>query len=170
METRNDDAGRSKVLDLVSDIKFAQLVTQDSAGKLRSRPMVAAQKPTASELWFFTSASSPKIDDIEHHPEVLLNYSDPSGQSYVAIHGEAEIVRDRERIRRMWSEPVRVWFPKGADDPDLVLIRVAVTEAEYWDSPSSMFTQVYGYAKAVSTGEPPKVGEAGHVDFGTSRH
>src|SRR3546814_4736602 len=61
-----------------------------------------------------------------------------------------------------WSSDVcssDLWFPKGLDDPDLALLRVAVEKAEYWDSPSAAMTYLYGYAKSRLTGRPPKGGE-----------
>lgn len=165
MDTRNDQASKSKVLDLISDIRVAQMVTIDPEGKLRSRPMVAQAKQGDNELWFFTPATSGKVHEIAAHHEVLLNYSDPHDQTYVAILGNAEVMHDRSKVHELWSEPMRVWFPKGADDPEIALIRVHVREADYWDSPSSTLVHVYGYAKAVLTGAPPNPGENRHVEF-----
>jgi hypothetical protein len=60
---------------------------------------------------------------------------------------------------------VRVWFPKGPTDPDIALVRVRAREATYWDALSGAFVMAYGYAKAVTTGEPPHPGEVGHVEI-----
>ncbi len=164
MQSRNDEDSRRKVINLIGEIQVAQLVTVGPDGKMHARPMVAKQ-PDGNDLWFFTSASSGKIEEIEAHEELLLAYSDPRRQHYVTVHGKGEVVRDRTKVRELWSETVRVWFPKGVEDPDLVLLRVTPTEAEYWDSPSSTLVHVYGYAKAVLTGERPQAGEVAHVDF-----
>jgi general stress protein 26 len=165
MQTRTDQEAHDKVFDLIKNIRVAQLVTTDTTGKLHARPMVAQQERFDGVLWFFTSAGSGKIDQIEHNPDVLLGYSDPSGQNYVSVVGTAEIVRDRAKVRELWSEPVRVWFPKGADDPDIALVRDQVREAEYWDAPSSTFLHAYGYVKALATGKRPDPGDTAHVDF-----
>lgn len=169
METRNDQAAHDKVFAMIKDIRVAQLVTVDRAGKLRARPMVAQQERFEGELWFFTSAASGKIDEIEAHHEVLLSYSDPSRQNYVAVVGDCELIHDRAKVHELWSEAMRVWFPKGADDPDIALLCVKVREAEYWDSPSSTFLHAYGYAKAVATGQRPNPGDVKHVDFDEPR-
>ena len=168
MDARRQDA-EQKIFDLIKSIEVAQMVTVDKGGKLRSRPMVAKQDSAHDELWFFTSAASGKIDELEGNGEVLLTYSDPSRQSYVSVEGEGEVVRDPEKARALWSEPVRVWFPKGPDDPDIALVRVRMREASYWDAPSSKFVMAYGYAKALATGERPQsgeIGEVGHVEMG----
>jgi len=155
-----------KVFDLIRKIEVAQMVTVGGDGKLRSRPMVAKQDDFNGELWFFTSAGSGKIRELEGDAEVLLTYSDPSHQTYVSVEGEGAVVRDPQKIRDLWSEPMRVWFPKGQTDPDIALVRVKVREATYWDAPSSAFLMAYGYAKAVTTGKRPNPGDVGHVDIG----
>jgi len=164
MDARKDEVAEQKIFDLVKNIQVAQMVTVDN-GKLRSRPMVARADRAADELWFFTSAASGKIRDLEANQEVLLTYSDPSRQNYVSIEGQGEVVRDTEKVRELWSEPVRVWFPKGPTDPDIALVRVKMREATYWDAPSSAFVYAYGYAKAVASGERPHPGDVGHVEI-----
>jgi general stress protein 26 len=41
---------------------------------------------------------------------------------------------------------MRTWFPKGNADPDIAVIKVSVSQAEYWDAPSSTMVYLYGYA------------------------
>lgn len=172
MDKKEQDAALEKVFDLVKSIQVAQMVTVSGDGKLRSRPMVAVQEKSVGELWFFTSSASGKIGELEANREVLLTYSDPSRQNYVSVEGEGEIVHDPQKAKALWSEPMRVWFPKGPSDPDIALVRVRMREASYWDAPSSAFVMAYGYAKAMATGERPhagEIGEVGHVELGERR-
>ncbi|NJN45166.1 MAG: pyridoxamine 5'-phosphate oxidase family protein [Candidatus Competibacteraceae bacterium] len=54
-------------------------------------------------------------------------------------------------IRRLW----KVWFPKGQDDPDILLIQVAAQQGEYWDNSGFNAVQFWFEAgKAVLKGEP----------------
>lgn len=168
MDAQQQDAAQQKVFDLVKSIEVAQMVTIAADGKLRSRPMVAKQNSFAGDLWFFASATSGKVDELDANREVLLTYSDPSKQNYVSVEGEGEVVRDSQRaqrVRDLWSEPLRVWFPKGPSDPDIALVRVRMREARYWDAPSSAFLLVYGYVKAVTTGQRPNPGDVGQVEI-----
>ena len=96
---------------------------------------------------------------------MLLTYSDENKQHYVSIAGTADVVRDAAKAKELWTEGLRVWFPKGAEDPEIALIRVKVEIAEYWDSPSSTMLYAYGYVKAVTTGERPNGGENATVRF-----
>jgi general stress protein 26 len=154
-----------KVFSLIKDIRVAQLVTTSADGRLRARPMVAQQQTYNGDLWFFTPMASEKVDDIQADAEVILTYSDPSNQNYVGISGHAEVLKDRSKIQELWTEPMRTWFPKGPDDPNLALLKVSVHEADYWDAPSGAVVHAYGYVKAVVTGQAPNPGDSGHLDF-----
>ena len=109
--------------------------------------------------------TSGKLDELEANREVLLTYSDPSKQNYVSIEGDGEVVRDSQRTRDLWREPMRIWFPEGQADPDIAPARERMREARYWDAPSSAFVLAYGDIKAVTTGNRPNPGDVGHVDI-----
>ncbi|MEO7726754.1 MAG: pyridoxamine 5'-phosphate oxidase family protein [Burkholderiales bacterium] len=147
-----------KVAELIGDIKFAMLTTQEADGKLRSRPLSTLQFDAQGQLWFFTSISSPKMDEIAHHNNVSVIYANPDKQDYVSISGAASVVRDREKMKQLWTPWIKPWFPQGLDDPDLVLLKVTVEEAEYWDAPGSAIVRAYGLAKAIVTGNTDALG------------
>ncbi|HYE00807.1 MAG TPA: pyridoxamine 5'-phosphate oxidase family protein [Alphaproteobacteria bacterium] len=166
MTATNDKGDIAKLWKMVKHIKIAMLTTQESDGSLRSRPMHSHQVDDDGDIWFFTKASDHKSFEIRQHHQVNLAYAEPDDQNYVSVSGTAELVRDRSRIEAMWSEPLRAWFPRGTDDPDVALIRVRPDYAEYWDSPSSTLVHLYGYAKAVVTGDSPKPGDNAKIDLG----
>jgi general stress protein 26 len=141
------------------------MLTSEDAGHLRSRPMVAAQKGFAGELFFFTRVSAAKVGEVESHRSVNVSYADADRQNYVSLSGTASVVQDRALIDAHWSEAMRTWFPKGSADPDIAILKVAVDQAEYWDAPSSTMVYLYGYAKAVTTGKAPHPGENERVQI-----
>ena len=156
---------QNKVWELIKDVGTALMVTSTAEG-LRGRPMVGVNKEFNGELWFASRNDTPKLDEIASESKVLLAYSEPKSQNYVSVAGSARIVRDSAKVKELWSEGLRVWFPKGPDDPNIALICVKLESAEYWDSPSSKWLYAYGYAKARLTGEPPRdVGENKVVNF-----
>lgn len=166
MEIRNDKAAREKVFELLKGIGLCMLASRGEDGLMHARPMATSEaKSFGGELWFFTDVHSPKIEEIRRDPSVLLTYADDDRQHYVSVAGKAEIVRDVARQKELWSEGNRTWFPQGAEDPDIALIKVTVDIAEYWDAPSSTMVYAYGYLKAVTTGERPNPGENATVTF-----
>ena len=164
-ETRSDAEAKRKVWEMIKDIDIAMMVTQDDQGRFRGRPMRSVNKEFDGVLWFFATAGSPVTGEANSDGRVLLAYSDPRRQDYVSIYGSVELVRDVEQQKRLWSEPLRVWFPGGAEDPNIALLKVTCEGAEYWDAPSSTLVHAYGYIKAVATGEPPHPGANDKVDF-----
>jgi general stress protein 26 len=152
-----DDGQNAKLWEMMKSVRIAMLTTEDD-GKLRARPMAASQSEFDGTLWFFTHASSHKVDEVEGHRQVGVTYADPKLQNYVSLSGTASLVTDRETVGAHWTEILTTWFPKGKDDPDTALLRVDVTAAEYWDAPSSTFVHAYGYLKAKLTGTAPSPG------------
>ena len=146
--------------EIVTRTKVGMLTTQDADGGMRSRPLHTLDADHDGRLWFFVSASSPKIDELKReHGTVCVSYADPAKQDYVSISGRGEIVRDRERMKSLWSPWVKVWFPQGLDDPDLALLCVHIEKAEYWDSPGSAVRRLYALVKARATGDKDAIGE-----------
>ena len=155
-EQSQTDHDRQKVENLIADIKVALLVTRGADGKMSGRPMAAISNKFDGGLWFFSKDGSPKTGEVLHDNNVLLAYSEPRDQNYVSVSGQAEVVYDRAKIKALWTEAARVWFPAGPEDPAICLIHVSVESAEYWDAPSSAWVYAYGYAKARLTGTPPR--------------
>jgi general stress protein 26 len=149
-----------KVADLVEEIKLAMLTTEEADGTLRSRPMSTVQMDSNGDLWFFTRLSSAKVGECEHHRSVNLSYVHIDKQHFLSISGSAQTLRDREKMKQLWTPWVQPWFPQGVDDPDLALLKVTISHAEYWDAPGSVAKRMYGLAKAVVTGNVDGLGES----------
>jgi general stress protein 26 len=111
---QNGDATRqermAKLRELIEHIETAQLVTMDTDGVLRSRPMATQQLGEDGELWFFTNDYTAKVDHVLVHPEVCVTYADPAKNSYVSVSGKAELVRDPAKIRELWRPMLKAWF------------------------------------------------------------
>lgn len=164
--THRNHEGAEKLYALIDDIRICMMTTSDERGRLYSRPMYALEPDASGHILFFTNLSSPKMGEVQQDSQVNLAFSHPGKQHYVSVSGHAQIVRDRQSILEKWSEPMRAWFPKGSDDPELTLIRVHPETGEYWDSPSGAAIFLYGYAKAVLTGErPTRLGETAKVNL-----
>jgi general stress protein 26 len=155
-----------KLQKLIENVRVAMLTTVDRDGALRSRPMATQDVDVEFDgaLWFYTEAGSDKVREIQAHPEVNLSYSDGKS-TYVSVSGSAELVRDRHQMEELWNPSLEAWFPKGLDDPDIALLRVAVEKAEYWDAPDSKLVQTLAFTKAVLTGQRFEGGEHGKVSL-----
>lgn len=157
---------REHLWSMIKDIRFAMFTSRHGNGHLHSRPMTTQNKAIDEDasLWFFMSRSREPVDDIGRNPEVNVAYADPGSDRYVSVSGTAEVVDDVARKRALWSKVAEAWFPGGVTDPDLALVRVQMTHADYWDVKSSKIVQLFAMAKAAITGNPPTdLGEHGEV-------
>jgi len=153
---------RAQLWSMIKDIKFAMLVTEQEDGTLRSRPMATQQSEFDGDLWFFTAIDAPKVAEVRHHSKVNLSYAEPDDQKYVSVSGACEVVRDKKKMEELWNPMYKAWFPKGLDDPNVALLKVSVTNAEYWDAPNGKMVHLIGYVKAVVSGEEYKADEDEH--------
>ena len=65
----------------------------------------------------------------------------------------------------MWNPMYKAWFPGGEEDPSIAVLRVDVTEAEYWEASSSRLVRGAKYLAAAVTGGQTNLGEQGKVDL-----
>ena len=163
-QSHEDDL--QKLRGLVKDIDFCMLTTVVENGHLHSRPMSSnGDIDSNGSLWFFTNASSHKVNQIEKLPKVNVSFADPDNQRYVSISGSAQLVRDRNKIDELWRPEFKMWFPKGKDDPDVALLRVSLEQAEYWDSPASTIGYVLNFVSSLVSGKEADTGDNRKISF-----
>ncbi len=148
---------RTKLWDLIKDIRFAMFTTRHGNGHLHSRPMTTQNSSLDEDanLWFFMSRKGDPVADLLADSTVNVVYADPGADSYVSVSGNAAVVEDMAKKEQLWSKLAQAWFPGGAADPDLALVCVKITHANYWDVKESKLVQLYQMAKAAITGRPP---------------
>ena len=164
--TNDSPANFEKLREMIKDIDFCMLTTVDENNDLHSRPMsLNGEVDEDGNLWFFTSASSHKVSEVNRTPKCNVSFAAPDDNRYVSITATAELVTDRRKIKDLWKPILQAWFPEGSDDPDLALLRVQIEKAEYWDSPSSKVAQVVSFVSALVSGKSAEWGENKKLDL-----
>ena len=161
--TADHSAELKKINEIISSIKFAMLTTAEADGTLRSRPMTTQQVEFDGDLWFFTNADSPKVWETQQHREANVAFADPNKNKYVSASGKATLVTDKAKIEELWKPAYKIFFPQGLDDPELALLKISVTKAEYWDSSSTLIGRAIDFAKAYIKKDPSELGEHAKV-------
>lgn len=154
-----------KLAELIKDIRIAMLTTAMPDGTLRSRPMGTQREKFDGTLWFFCDAESAKVYEVRQDNHVNVSYAEPKDERYVSVSGRASVVRDAARARQLWSPFHKAYFPNGPEDPNLALLKVEVTLAEYWDAPSSTMTHIIGLTKALVSGHRYVPGDNEKLDL-----
>ncbi len=165
--SQNPTAERDKLWNLIKDIKFGMFTTRHGDGHLHSRPMTTQNTHLDEDraLWLFMSRQSDSAADLQASPAVCMSYADTGNDSYVCVAGNAVVSDDAAKKQELWSPMAKAWFPGGVDDPDLLLVRLDIAHADYWDVEESKIVQLWRMAAAAVTGKPPAdMGERGHVE------
>ncbi|HVT32142.1 MAG TPA: pyridoxamine 5'-phosphate oxidase family protein [Rhodanobacteraceae bacterium] len=148
---------------LIDGIEIAMLTTHAADGSLVSRPLQTLSLDADGELVFFTAAGSGKVDELTSDRVVNLAYADPARRLYVSVRGTARIDRDRATIEALWSPAQKIFFPRGRDDPSLVVLRVRVRDAAYWEPAGNFIARALDFARGMLSEEPRDLGKHGKL-------
>lgn len=144
---------RQRVYEILEDFETAMFVTTSPSGQIDARPMRLVEVEPAGAIWLLTSVDAQMVDDVRSHEQVLL-VCQAEGKEYLSLRGSAQVVDDKPRVKRLWSELYNVWFPDGPDDPSVRLIAIEPREAEFWDDGGTNRLRYLWEAAKVMAGEP----------------
>lgn len=148
---------KQKLFDILRGFDTLMLGTAQHA-----RPMAVADIDPAGVVWFVTAEESPKVDEMRTDPRAVV--TGQSSRVFVSVSGHVDVVRDRDRIRALWKAAWKAWFPKGPDDPTLVLVRFDPLVGEYWDQSGTRgLRYVFDAAREMMNGERPAEGRDQHA-------
>lgn len=155
--------GIKKIGELIKDVHICMMTTMAADGSFDARPMATQKTEFDGTVWFLTRHESGKVAELEGNPHVSLVYANPSDQNYVTAKGQATVSRDKAKIHELWNPMYKAWFPEGENDPQIAVVKVDVTEAQYWEASSSKLVMGIKYLAAAVTGGKVDVGETGKV-------
>jgi general stress protein 26 len=166
--THTPPAARGSLIELkqlLKEFDTALLTSVTPEGLIRSRPMAVQDSDEVldCDLWFVTSSDSTKVGEIVQDRQVGVGAYRARDKSWLSISAWASFERDEELIRRLFKPAWKAWFPSGADDPTIVLLKLQVERAEYWEPAGGRARVLYERVKARLRGEaadahlePPK--------------
>ena len=155
--------GLEKVGELIKNIRICMMTTAAEDGSFDSRPMASHKGNFDGTIWFLTRGESGKVHEVQNDGHVSLLYADADNSKYVSMKGRASVSEDKAKIHELWNPMYKAWFPGGEDDPSIAVLRVDVTEAQYWEASSSRLVRGAKYLAAAVTGGATNLGEQGKV-------
>ena len=139
---------------LAQEVNICMFITNTNEEKEHTRPMATIDVDDDGTLWFYTDIRSIKVEEVTMDKQVHLTYAHPGKESYMDVWGTSSIVTDRALIKEKWSPVVKAYFPSGADDPNVALMKVRPTSVYYWESETGKMVQFLKMAVAAVTGKP----------------
>jgi general stress protein 26 len=96
------------------------------------------QESGGIDLVFHTNTESGKTDDLQSDSHINIAFVNSSGE-WASVSGTAEIVTDRETVKKYYSKALKAWIGDlgdgthngGPEDPRIGIIRVKANTATY---------------------------------------
>jgi general stress protein 26 len=149
------------------------LTTRRADGHMVSRPMATQKRAVGADFWFATMKDMPKIAEISAEPRVNLSYYKDRTKEWVSISGEAQVIRNRAKIRELWQPDWKFWFPDeggvkdgGAEDPRIVLIGVRAVSAQYMTLEKPQALVLFDLVASKLSGKTPEMGQVKRIRLG----
>eukprot|EP01111_Echinosteliopsis_oligospora_P008724 TRINITY_DN246_c0_g1_i1.p1 TRINITY_DN246_c0_g1~~TRINITY_DN246_c0_g1_i1.p1 ORF type:complete len:169 (-),score=43.07 TRINITY_DN246_c0_g1_i1:236-742(-) len=163
---------QKKLIEIMNTCGNCMLVTKCNEGLMRGRPMHAITVETkdngAADVWFMADRGSPKVKELASNNLICLTFANESKKQWASVNGPAELVEDRQKIKELWQPLYTAWFPKGNEDPSIVLVKMQLKNGEFWDSYANFIVVAFGAVRAAVTGESLKPGEIQKTSFPTA--
>ena len=137
----------ARLNELISGIGYAMLTTIRPDGSLHSCPMASGGVESPGVIWFLSHSNTEKVEAVRTIQRVNLSYADHAAQRYISVSGFCELVRDRGKAKELWDDSYKSWCPAGVDDPNLILLKVDVLQAEYWSASEARMVELVGFNK-----------------------
>ena len=105
------------------------------------QPRVRPVSPIVEDdmsIWVTTGGTSRKVKQIRQNPKICLAFVElPDGDRAAIVIGEAQIIPDIEKKKRVWKlASFDLWkhFPNGPDSDDFCLLKIIVKSIEWRES------------------------------------
>lgn len=92
-----------------------------------------------------------------------VTVTDSRKNEWVSMNGTGAISDDRGLIDELWNPFAGAFFEDGQDTPGVAVLRITVTDGEYWSTPSGRLGSLFTMLKA-KVGRAERVGERGTVE------
>jgi general stress protein 26 len=167
MSNTTETHDTAKLWDLIKGTRFGMLTHRHADdGLLHSHPLTTQNKQLDADgkLYFFVPKDGAIAQHVPHDGIVNVAYANTDDDSYVSVAGHARMDENQALKESLFTSLAKAWFPKGAQDPNLGLLAVEISNADYWNVRDSKVTQLFKMARSAVTGRPPTdIGEHGRV-------
>ncbi len=106
---------------------FVMIRLEDVGG--HAEPMTAQLDRDAHHtIWFYTSRGN----RIAAGGSAMAQFASKGHDVFACLKGRLVEETDRGRFERHWSNAVESWFPEGRNDPNVMMLRFEIENAEVW--------------------------------------
>ena len=134
-EAGNADELKDKFWRAFADSPFVFVSLQSTAN---DAVVMTAQldKDANSAIWFFTG----RDNHLAEMGPATCHFASKDHDFFARFEGVLSEETSRERLDKQWSNFDEAWFPGGKDDPNLLMLRMDLGDAELWSGDQGPLT------------------------------
>ena len=163
-QTKNlhNEEAKTKLKELVDDIKTCMFCTKTENIPFNTRPMATVDVDDDGNLWFMSNEESNKNHEIKDDSQLQLIYAKSGDNHFLSIAGKAYIVRNQQKVDKYWNMFAKAYFD-GKNDPDLTLLKIVPETAYYWDIVHGKMVSLLKIAISAVSGKTMDDGVEGEI-------
>jgi general stress protein 26 len=124
---------RAEFWEAFSNSPFIMLALE--GGNEHAEPMTAQLDKDANHaIWFYCARGN----RVAKGGRAMAQYQSKGHEVFACLSGTLVEEHDRAIFDKHWSHPVEAWFPGGKDDPQLMMLRFDIDDAEVWTADLSL--------------------------------
>ncbi len=85
-------------------------------------------------LFFYTSRDNRAFQALPEQNRAMVQFVSKGHDFFACLSGTLSATTDRDLIDKFWSNSVEAWYQNGKEDPDLVMLRMDLDDAEMWQA------------------------------------
>ena len=89
-------------------------------------------------IWFFTG----RTHALARGGPATATFASKGHDVFARFKGALHHETSRERLDKEWSNFVEAYFPRGKDDPNLLMLRMDLADAEIWTTDVGLATTI----------------------------
>jgi general stress protein 26 len=126
-----------KIMSIMKDNSLHAYLATCDGDQPRVRPVSPIVEDDMS-IWVTTVVTSRKVKQLRENPKICLAFVEqPNGVKAAIVIGEARIIPDIEKKKRVWKlATFDLWqyFPDGPDSDEFCLLKIIIKRIEWRES------------------------------------
>lgn len=136
-DRQRDEELKQQFWEALADSPY--LFLQLDADPATAVPMTAELDENAKgAIWFFTGRSHA----FARGGPATATFTGKGHDVFARFKGTLSEETSRERLDKEWSNFIEAYFPRGKDDPELLMLRMDLADAEIWTTDIGLATTV----------------------------
>jgi len=127
----NTDEAKTQMKGVINEIEICICCLDEREFPLKVHPLGISKMDDEANFWFIYNKGKYANLQIGNGNHLELIYSEPGQAHLLTVYGIAAVVDDRHKLEEVWTGIGNELFEQGINDPNIVLLKIAPTEAYY---------------------------------------